>query len=270
MHRQVRSDCHCASIAEKSKAASYLGPKRYEQQRSSEHDPCRHCARLPQCERSSLASFRSTLIAHVCHITFMSTTSYICSPHRSQGRGRDGSDDLQQHLQFSSAGASERGEVARMNDLHMDPTPPVRPILKTATKTGSRTRFLSDAASKYKSYSQSFHYTNYSASASRRSSTSSASRSSSSSRTASSSVSSSATGSASASFSESSMSSAVAAPSLSSASSSRERKRSDEIFLSPADRRVTFSQFTKIPRKPKSKKALAGAFPLSCRVCSHS
>lgn len=149
----------------------------------------------------------------------------------------------------------------------MDPTPPVvmRPILKTATKTSNRTRFLTD--SKYKSYSQNFHFTNYSSTSSRSSRASTASSTTSSSISTSSGSSSTGTSSGS-SFSGMSIMNSLsssAEPMASSASttaSSRERKRSDEIFLTPGDRRVTFSPFTKIPRKPKSKKALAGTLIL--------
>ncbi|TYZ62489.1 hypothetical protein PybrP1_001991 [[Pythium] brassicae (nom. inval.)] len=134
--------------------------------------------------------------------------------------------------------------------------PTVRPILKIATKTGSRTRFLADSASKYKSYSQSFHYTSFSSnsssSSSRRSASSSSSSSSSSVGTVRSSF-----DSLSSSADAASLPSSQSSTASSSTASSRERKRSDEIFLTPGDRRVTFSQFTKTPRKSKATKALA-------------
>lgn len=121
----------------------------------------------------------------------------------------------------------------------LDPSPPVRPILKTATKTGNRTRFIADR--NYPSYSQSFHYTNYS---SRASSIRGSSSSSSSGRRSSYSV-------------EMASSSSLSATGP---SSSRERKRSDEIFLSPGgpDRRVTFSPFTKIKHAPRPTRSILG------------
>lgn len=157
---------------------------------------------------------------------------------------------MSQTLHRSKEKTQEAPEAAAM-----EPTASgVRPILKTATKTGTRTRFLADSASKYKSYSQNFHYTSYSSSgSSRRSASSSRSRSTSASSFGSSVF------SASSSVDTAALPSSQSSTTSSSSSSSRERKRSDEIFLTPGDRRVTFSQFTKTPRKSKAKKALAGA-----------